>query len=425
MGVGPAGTSWRRALVTLWAANFLTAVGMMAFLPFFPIYLRELGVTDPRAVTLWSGVLVGAAPFCAAVMGGVWGSLGDQWGRRAMVLRALLGITVFVSAMAAAKSPWHLLLLRFGQGTFSGFVAPTMTLVSVLAPPDRQGRVSGTLQSAVLAGSVAGPLLGGVLAPRFGFSGTALVCAALSLVAAATVRLLVPEPPIERSASAGEGVTRRLRGALARVRRELGEALTHPVLRPLFVVLFLTRLAVAALNPTLLLHVERLSGEVGDAAARLGALVFTANPLAVILALPLWGRAADVKDPWRVLRLCVIGGAVLTLAQALARTPLELGVLRFLAGALLAGVFPAGFALVARASDASRRGGTTGLAFSALAFGLALGPWTCAVVDGFFGYRVLLVVCGALLGLAAVRAVLSAGGAQGRLGAAPPTPTRP
>ncbi len=424
MGVASDPNAWRRALVTLCAANFLTAVGMMAFLPFFPLYLRELGVTDPAAVTLWSGVLVGAAPFSAAVMGGVWGSIGDQIGRRKMVLRALLGITVFVSAMAAARSPWALLLLRFGQGTFSGFLAPTLTLVSVLAPPERQGRVSGTLQTAVLAGGVVGPIVGGALATRAGFAGTALTCAALSLVAAATVRWLVPEPPIARERST-ERFGRRVLGVLGRVRRELGEALLHPVLRPLFLVLFLTRLAVAALNPTLLLHVERLSGEVGDAAARLGSIVFSANPLAVILALPFWGKLADRRDPWRVLRFCVVFGAVLTAAQAAARTPVEFGVLRFLAGVFLAGVFPAGFALVAGASDPSRRGGTTGLAFSALAFGLALGPWTCAVIDAWLGYRVLLLVCGALLGLAALRLVLVTPAVRARLRGAPPAASGP
>ena len=423
----PADPSWRRVLALLWGVNFLTAVGMMAFLPFFPIYLRELGLTDPRAITIWSGVLVGGAPFCAAIMGGVWGAIGDQLGRRAMILRALIGITVFVSLMAFARSPWVLLLLRFGQGTFSGFVAPTMTLVSVLAPADQQGRVSGTLQTSILAGSVVGPLLGGALASRVGFFGTAMTCAGLSLLAAVVVRVFVPEPPLARSAprhGEARGLLRASRAVLGRARDELREALRHPVLRPLLMVLFLVRVAVAALNPTLLIHVERISGEVGEAAARLGSMVFAANPVAVLLALPFWSRAADRRDPWKLLAICVGAGAAMTLIQVLASTPFELGTLRFVAGAFLAGVFPAGFALVARATDASRRGGTTGLAFSALAFGLALGPWMCAVIDGLYGYRVLLVVCGSLLLVANLRLlwVRRLGGIR------PPTrvsPTRP
>ena len=36
---------------------FIAFVGFQFFSPFLPLYIRELGVTDPSAVALWSGVL--------------------------------------------------------------------------------------------------------------------------------------------------------------------------------------------------------------------------------------------------------------------------------------------------------------------------------------------------------------------------------
>src|SRR5204863_5307252 len=97
---------------------------------FFPTLLRELGLTDRNEIAVWAGVLFGAAPLSAALMSPIWGALGDRYGRRLMVLRSLVAITVFVGAMAFATSTWHLLLLRLLQGVFSGYSAPSLTLVS-------------------------------------------------------------------------------------------------------------------------------------------------------------------------------------------------------------------------------------------------------------------------------------------------------
>lgn len=124
---------WKRTYWVVYAANLIVALGMMSFLPFFPSFLEELGVHDRAAVQRWSGITFGAAPLAAAVMGPVWGSIGDRFSRKLMVLRSMLAITLFVGAMGFARTPWELLILRLLQGVFSGFVPPSVTLVSVAA----------------------------------------------------------------------------------------------------------------------------------------------------------------------------------------------------------------------------------------------------------------------------------------------------
>lgn len=116
---------WRRNLAVVFAANLLTSVGMMGFLPSFPSIVRSLGVTEEGAVEVWSGVLLAAAPLVAALLGPVWGAIGDRFGRKAMVLRALGGITLFTGAMSLVREPWQLLLLRLGQGVLSGYIPPS------------------------------------------------------------------------------------------------------------------------------------------------------------------------------------------------------------------------------------------------------------------------------------------------------------
>lgn len=52
--------SWQRTLWILWMANFSTATGISMILPFLPLYLGELGVTDESEVLLWSGFIFSA-----------------------------------------------------------------------------------------------------------------------------------------------------------------------------------------------------------------------------------------------------------------------------------------------------------------------------------------------------------------------------
>jgi len=126
---------WKRTYRAVWLANLITSVGMMSFLPFFPSLLEEMGVDSPVAVRVWAGAIFGAAPLSATLMSPIWGALGDRLGRKLMICRAMIAIAVFVGGMYFAQTPLQLLALRIGQGLFSGFIPPSITLVSVAAPP--------------------------------------------------------------------------------------------------------------------------------------------------------------------------------------------------------------------------------------------------------------------------------------------------
>ena len=72
---------WKRNLYTLWATEFLAALGMALVLPFLPFYVRELGVKEPEDVKRWSGLIYAAPFFLASFTGPLWGWLGDRYGR--------------------------------------------------------------------------------------------------------------------------------------------------------------------------------------------------------------------------------------------------------------------------------------------------------------------------------------------------------
>ena len=218
---------WKQTYWAVWVSNLVTAIGMMSFLPFFPGHLRALGVTDPASIATWAGVIYGTAPLSAALTAPIWGALGDRIGRRLMVLRSMLAITVFVGAMAFARSPLELFILRFLQGVFSGFLAPSMTLVSIVAPLERQGRVAGSLQTALAAGAIVGPMLGAFVLSLHGVRTLYLCVSVLALASALLVLAFADEDHSQRR----EGARLDLKSLIQGSARDLAELRANRNLR--------------------------------------------------------------------------------------------------------------------------------------------------------------------------------------------------
>ena len=66
----------------MWFAQLLAISGMALLLPFLPLLVRSLGVSEDASVQRWSGAIF-AAPFLfAALMTPIWGWLGTKRGSR-------------------------------------------------------------------------------------------------------------------------------------------------------------------------------------------------------------------------------------------------------------------------------------------------------------------------------------------------------
>ena len=282
--------SWKRTYWAVWAANLVTGCGMMSFLPFFPSHLERLGLEDRAAIASWAGAIYGAAPLAAGVMAPVWGALGDRFGRRWMVVRSMLAITVFVGAMSLATTPLQLLVLRIAQGVFSGFLAPSVTLVSVVAPAEKQGQITGSLQTALALGAVIGPAVGGLVGPSIGLRSLFLGVAASSAIGAALVLLFAHEDPQQSRVAQRESSIRHLVRGTA---RDLAGLWENRRLRTTLVLLFVLQFGMGTTNPLLELHVADLGLQGSADAARTTGLMFSAMALVNIAALPLWGRFGD------------------------------------------------------------------------------------------------------------------------------------
>jgi len=388
--------AWKRTYWVVWAANLVTSIGMMSFLPFFPSLLLEMGVTDEGARSTWAGVCFAAAPLSATISAPIWGAVGDRFGRKLMVCRAMLAIAVFVGGMGFAETPWQLLAMRLGQGMFSGFIPPSITLVSVVAPANVQGRVAGNLATALAVGGLAGPMFGGLLKNLFGAQQPVFfVVGTLAFLSAIIVWFGAVEDTSKRRGVPDDDRRAGPIGALRRTLSDLAEVFANPQLRATATVVFALQFGLGAVNPVMELHVEKLF----DAENVRGTLwewmvtftaaegmsleesvetlatsvLFGVMAIANLLSLSAWGRYGDRIGHRRALVHCAVIGLLSLAVQGAAFLYAALLAGRFLMGVGMAGIGPLAFGLAAGEASADRRGGAFGVVFSARTFAVALG----------------------------------------------------
>ena len=114
---------WRRNVWALTLTVFVAFVGFQFFTPFLPLYLRELGVTDPSRIALWAGLLAAVTPGVSGILSPLFGRLADRYGRKMMLIRSLSGFVVIVAAMGLVTSVQQLFAARLDHGALRGIHA--------------------------------------------------------------------------------------------------------------------------------------------------------------------------------------------------------------------------------------------------------------------------------------------------------------
>src|SRR5262249_48658842 len=101
----------------------------------------------------------------------IFGKLSDLYGRRLLLLAGLLIFIVGSIGCALAPSMVALILARAVQGLGGGaLLALPNAIIGDVVPPRERGRYQGFFASVFALSSIAGPVLGGVLAERFSWT---------------------------------------------------------------------------------------------------------------------------------------------------------------------------------------------------------------------------------------------------------------
>lgn len=172
---------WKANLYTIWFSQILSLMSFGFGIPFLPFYIQEMGITDPDKVKIYTGILSAAPAVTMAVMAPIWGILSDRWGKKLMLLRAMLFASFIIGGMGLATRVEHLIILRFAQGMFTGTITASSALIASSTPGKQLSFALGFLSSSTFIGFSAGPIIGGFFAEYVGYRPSFFLGAALMM----------------------------------------------------------------------------------------------------------------------------------------------------------------------------------------------------------------------------------------------------
>ncbi|BCG58681.1 MFS transporter [Paenibacillus sp. URB8-2] len=379
--------TWQINLYVLWFGQFLVNAGMTMITPFLSLYLaKDLGVQGD-AVGIWAGIIFSANFMTSFLFQPLWGSLSDKYGRKIMLLRSGFGMAIVITMMGFAQTPWQLLLLRLLNGTISGFNPASISLVSGTTPKHRMGFAMGLMQSGSVAGTILGPLIGGLLADWIGFRPIFYVIGLLLFIASLLALFLVKET-FNREEAAHKPQVSTFEG--------LKDLIKVPQLPALFAVTFLIQFAMISPMALLPLYVERLHGTAVNIAFWAG-VVSAVTGVSNMIASPVLGKLSDKVGAHRILTYALIGASLFLIPQALVDSVWQLILVRFLMGVFMGGLLPSVNALIRSYTPDGKESRAFGFNSSTLALGNMAGSLIGGFMAGYIGIEGLFIVSGCML----------------------------
>lgn len=383
---------WKRTLYAIAAGELLAVAGFTTSTPIIPFYLQDLGVGDPVRLKLLTGLLQALPSVSLVFFSPIWGSLADNYGRKPMLLRALLGGVVIMVLQGLVTAPWQLLALRTLQGCITGTVAAATILVASVAPQEEVGYALGLLQMSIFLGASLGPLFGGVIADLFGRRINFFATSVLLLAGAIIVTRYAKDnftPPANRKSIFKSMVP------------DFRPLASSKALLSLLAVIAADQVAGSILNPFLPLIIQGLTTGSNRVASTTGMILGLGAVSSAVAAVTI-GRISYRIGYKRALVICMMGAAVFMVPQAFARTPLQLLLLRIASCFFVGGNLPSANALIAQRAEPGKQGSIYGLS-SAIASGSnALGPVIGASIAMTAGYGSVFISTAGILAAAGI-----------------------
>lgn len=380
---------WQRNLWVCAFGSFTTIVAMTLLLPFLPIYVEQLGVTDHAAIAEWSGIAYGSTFLTAALTAPLWGRLADAYGRKLMLIRASAGMAVAMSLIGLSQNVYQLVGIRLLAGLLGGYSSGSMTLVASMTPRARTAWALGVLSTGIMAGNLAGPLIGGALPPLIGIRMTFFAAGGFIFVTFLATSFLIKEEKRPRR-KAGQ----KMQGGWASI----------PDKRPVIAMLvtgMMLMLANMSIEPIITVYVQTLVPDPARVTLVAG-FVMSAAALGSIISASRLGKLADRIGHWTVIIICMLVAAALLIPQAFVTAGWQLVGLRFLMGLALGGLLPCVASVIRHNVPERSTGSILGLSTSSQYVGQVTGPLVGGFVGGHIGMRAVFLGTSVLMVIAAV-----------------------
>lgn len=365
--------SWKENLRVAWFGSFLTGASISLVVPFMPIFVEQLGIEGDQ-VAFYAGLAISVSAVSAALVSPIWGILADKYGRKPMMIRAGLAMTITMGGLAFVPNIYWLLFLRLLNGVFTGFVPNATALIASQVPKDKSGAALGTLSTGVVAGTLTGPFVGGFIAEIFGIRNVFLLVGSFLFLAAILTIFFIKEDfqPVAKEKAIPT--------------KEVFSSFKYPrLLVNLFLTSFVIQFSAQSIGPILALYVRDLGQS--ENLLFVSGLIVSSMGFSSMMSAGILGKLGDKVGNHRLLVAAQIYSVIIYLLCAHATSPLQLGLYRFLFGLGTGALIPGVNALLSKMTPKS--GISRIFAFNQVFFylGGVIGPMAGSAVAGYLGYH--------------------------------------
>ena len=375
---------WKRNLIVCWFGMFVTGIGISQIAPVMPLYIKHLGVANNSAIAEYSGIAFGITYIISAIFSPIWGNAADRIGRKPMLLRASLGMSIVISIMGFAPNVYVLIALRMLQGTITGYSTACTTLIATQTDKKNAGYALGTLSTASIAGSLLGPTIGGFIEDTIGLEPVFYITGAMLFIAFIATALFVKENFVKEEKKVF--TTKEIWNSVPEKNLTIGLSVTF----------FIISLALYTIEPIITVYVAQLNKSTAHVAIIAG-LAFSASGFANIIAAPRLGKLSDKIGAHKVMLFSLIAAGVIYIPQAFVTNPWQLMGLRFLLGLTLGGLNPSVNTLIKKITPNSITGRIFGFTISAGYLGIFGGSVLGGQIAARFGISCIFFVTSGLL----------------------------
>ena len=182
--------TWTLLILSVSALSY--AFAQTTVVPAIPDLMRGLHTDESGVTWTLTGYLI-----AAAVATPVVGRLGDIYGKRRMLVAALVAFAAGSVVAALSSQLWLVVAGRVIQGVGGGIFPLCFAIIRDEFPPARVPRGIGLMSALAGIGGGAGLILGGLLVDYASYSWIFWLGALMASVAAVATWLYVPESPVK------------------------------------------------------------------------------------------------------------------------------------------------------------------------------------------------------------------------------------
>ena len=361
-------------------------MGFSFVFPFLPLYIKNLHSTTHLNSEMASGLVFSIQALTMALTAPVWGAVADRYGRKLMVIRAMVGGGITIFLMGMVRTAEELIILRAIQGVLSGVISANMALVASIAPRNKTGYAIGILQMGMWTGVSVGPLAGGIFADLFGFRMPFYVSGIMLCASGMIVWWLVEEHFVHPAQKPGRRFS---------FISDWKNILTRRSLFFTLMLRFIVSFSVNILAPVLPLFLHQIAYKNAPVSTYTGIMAGLSS-LAAIFSGVYLGRLGDRIGHIKIVIFSTCTTALFFFPQGLVTAIWQLIILQTLTGFFSGGLTPSLSAMLAQNSKSNEVGSVYGIDNSITSAGRALAPMVGALFAIWFGFRGVFFSTGAM-----------------------------